>query len=237
MEVHKPKTDRWNHFGLVWKWILATLAGTILAVALLALVYTYLPGLWGASAMEGGFMEDVHSIVVPLVAGSMFGLGLSLLQGAVFQRQMFDIGYGAWIGVSVLGFALTILAIARVILYLDQEGFARGLEAMEDLTEMFITGVMLGLIPGLAQWLILRRFGQRSILWIVVSPLAWGIGVAAGSKVFMMLIDAGMNVLDEGVQIVMVLILVSVIGIIVGILTGLVLPMIIRSTQPIPVID
>ena len=100
-------------------------------------------------------------------------MGAAILQGLVLFRR-FPRAW-QWILVSVIGW----LAGVALTLVVIPPGLG------------FLSGAVLGIAAGTAQWLMLRSQVHWAGWWILVSALAWGTGRAAGLSVLPRVVLAG----------------------------------------------
>ena len=94
--------------------------------------------------------------------GAVIGISIGIAQWLVL-RQRFG-GAKLWILVSVLGFAIGKFAADAVIQ--TETGFVG----------LVLSGLVIGIGAGFAQWVVLVRHVSRAELWIVASALGWALG-------------------------------------------------------------
>lgn len=117
---------------------------------------------WLIATSAGLFVGWLLLPAIALVAG---GVGVAILQWLVLYQRIRMAWQ--WVLVSVAGW-LAGLAILFVVV---PPGFG------------LLSGAVLGVATGTAQWLLLRRQVHWSGWWIAVSAIAWAIGLAAGLTV------------------------------------------------------
>jgi hypothetical protein len=100
--------------------------------------------------------------------GPILELGIGLTVGLVqwIQMRLLIPKSGWWILATGLAWSLS-LAISRWL----GAGFSLDLR-----------GAMIGVLLGLSQWLLLRRYFRRAWWWIVTSALAWTLGQTLGES-------------------------------------------------------
>ena len=129
-------------------------------------------GAFGFSQMEGG--TPLSQTLMQIAGGTVIGLGTGILQKSLLNK-LFNVAT-SWIFSLIIGFAITEF-IAGILLW--QLGINRWeLRFIESnpLPEALIFAVA-GLIIGLLQWVILKRYFFRSFFWILASSMGWGITV------------------------------------------------------------
>jgi hypothetical protein len=131
-------------------------------------------------------------LFVPAIALPAGGVAVALLQGAVLYRTVPKVWQ--WILASAAGWMAGVVAS----LVLVPPGFG------------LLTGTIIGALTGAAQWLVLRRYVHWAGWWIVVSCLAWAIGLGSG-------LDSMPRALLSGVM--------------AGTLSGLVLDLLLRQPK------
>jgi hypothetical protein len=107
-----------------------------------------------------------------IAGGSVIGLGTGFFQKSLL-RKMFNVT-NFWVYSLVAGFALSELIIGLVLWKLGlNRSELRFLEFKPLPEAMFFA--FSGLLIGLLQWTIIRRFFRRAICWVIASVLSWGI--------------------------------------------------------------
>ena len=125
--------------------------------------------------------------------GLVIGAGIGIAQGIVLRRRISHKGW--WWLVSSLGFgAGKVLGEAAT-------------QAMPTAVGHLLTGAIIGLAVGAAQWLLLRRHVRASESWIVANVVGWAVGWslislaedAAGLSTLMVYIVGGMGAALAGI--------------------------------------
>ena len=126
-------------------------------------------GLWWVAATIAGWAvgfvvcEAITSFISTLfIDGLIIGAGVGIAQWIVLRRRLPDVRW--WAGLSILGFGI---------------GRAAGDIATQGLPTALgegLTGAVIGLSVGVAQWLSLRRVFPEAGWWIPASVIAWTIG-------------------------------------------------------------
>jgi hypothetical protein len=129
-------------------------------------------GAFGFGQMEGG--TYLSQTVMQIVGGAVIGLGTGLYQRSLLKK-VFNVS-SSWIYTLVIGFAVTELIVCIILWQLGLNRYELRFIEFKPLPESLIFASA-GLIIGLSQWTILRRFFSRSIYWVLASTLGWGICV------------------------------------------------------------
>jgi hypothetical protein len=89
-----------------------------------------------------------------------------------------------WIGSTVIGTLLSFISVVAI-------QFARPSQSVTaDNSWRDILGFVIGgMLYGIAQWLVLRRFAKWFALWIVACALGWGIGAIVGLQIARAIVD------------------------------------------------
>jgi hypothetical protein len=157
------------------EWTLATIAGyTLGMLALLPWVvgqaYAPQPALW-----MGG------------VAGAVLGGALGLAQWLVLRRHGQEVD-ARWLLASVIGGALGLafgLAVGNAVSLAPPIDQVRGVPApvlpLGVALQTAVTGALVGLGLGGAQWLALRRSLQLGPWWVLANGLGWMMGLGLGA--------------------------------------------------------
>lgn len=103
------------------------------------------------------FFLDVTSVFVPL---TIWGCALGLSQWLVVRRYLHNVGW--W------GVATAVSFVISFYVLLNRGGMP-----------LWFSFGLLGIIVGLAQWVVVRHLGGNSGFWIFASAFAWGLSVLA----------------------------------------------------------
>lgn len=136
------------------------------------IVVLLIHGAFGFSQMEGG--TYLSQTVMQIAGGAVIGLGAGIYQRSLLKR-VFHIT-SSWIYTLVIGFAVTELIVCIVLWQLQLNRYELRFIEFRPLPEALIFACI-GLIIGLLQWTILRRYFSRSFFWVLASTLGWGICV------------------------------------------------------------
>lgn len=154
------------------KWTLLSF-GIIPVTYMISLIVVLLVhGAFGFSQMEGG--TYLSQTVMQIAGGAVIGLGTSLYQRSLF-KQIYNVS-SSWIYTLVIGFAVTELIVCIILWQLGLNRYELRFIEFKPLPEALFFACA-GLIIGLSQWTILRRYFSRSIYWVIASTLGWGICV------------------------------------------------------------
>jgi hypothetical protein len=129
-------------------------------------------GAFGFGQMEGG--TYLSQTVMQIAGGAVIGLGAGLYQRSLLKK-VFNVS-SSWIYTLVIGFAVTELIVCIILWQLGLNRYELRFIEFKPLPESLIFASA-GLIIGLSQWTILRRFFSRNIYWVLASTLGWGICV------------------------------------------------------------
>jgi len=149
---------------------------TILSFVLIPLTYIFslivvllVHGAFGFTQMEGG--TYLSQTVMQIAGGATIGLGTGLYQRSLL-RKVFNVN-SSWIYTLVIGFASTELVVCLILWQLGINRYELRFIEFNPLPESLIFACA-GLLIGLLQWIILKRYFSRSIYWVVASTLSWG---------------------------------------------------------------
>lgn len=155
-----------NNRGLLWlEWMVATLIGyTIGILAILPwmvnLAYAAQPG-WSTG----------------LMGGTILGGAVGVAQWLVLRRHAEQVGW--WIVATIAGFMVGL----GIGMPLADTGFMPTGAALRVAYNTGMTGAIVGVVLGLFQWVVLRRFIPSAALWIVASALGWMVGMGLGAAI------------------------------------------------------
>lgn len=126
-------------------------------------------GAFGFSQMEEG--TYLSQTVMQIAGGATIGLGTGLYQRSLL-RKVFNVN-SSWIYTLVIGFASTELVVCLILWQLGINRYELRFIEFNPLPESLIFACA-GLLIGLLQWIILKRYFSRSIYWVAASTLSWG---------------------------------------------------------------
>jgi hypothetical protein len=107
--------------------------------------------------------EALKSFLDSLSAdGAVIGISIGISQWFVLRRRI-D-GAAWWIPASIVGYAIGKFAADAVI------------QAETGMLGVVLSGVVIGIAAGFAQWVVLVRHFSRAELWVVASALGWAVG-------------------------------------------------------------
>lgn len=151
-------------FGLQW---LATCAVGLIAGGMLAFGPIWAVG----EAVEKAAGETVAYLAIGFLFGAI-GLSASIGPGLLLQSR--GIPASRWIFASVVSSAIGMaIGLALVFIFID-------LESMSEAATGVVIGIFLGLPLGIGQWLVLRPHGLLAGEWVLISCLAFVIGMTIG---------------------------------------------------------
>ena len=156
---------------LFWKdWTLLSSGIITLSYLLSLLAVLLVHGAFGFNMEEWG--TPLSQMLMQMVGGAVIGLGTGLYQKSLLIK-LFDVK-SSWIYTLITSFVVTEL-ITGVILW--QMGLNRAeLRFIEfnPLPESLIFA-SIGLLTGILQWPLLKKYFSRSGYWIIACITAWGI--------------------------------------------------------------
>jgi len=120
--------------------------------------------------MEGG--THLSQTVMQIAGGAVIGFGTGIYQRSLL-RKVFNVS-SSWIYTLVIGFAVTELIVCIILWLLELNRYELRFIEFNPLPEALIFACA-GLLIGLLQWTILRRYFFRSGYWVLASALGWGI--------------------------------------------------------------
>ena len=101
-----------------------------------------------------------------LILGEVgIGAALGLAQWLILRREVFDVKVGWWILLSAAAW------------FVGWEIITAGLVVPvgADLITSLVTGAVVGLLLGIGQWLLLRRWVHYASMWIPTNLAAWSV--------------------------------------------------------------
>lgn len=152
------------------KWTLLSLGVITLSYIISLFAVLVVHTAFGFNMTEWG--TPLSQTLMQIAGGAVIGFGTGVYQRSLL-RKLFDVT-SSWIYALIIGFTITEL-IAGIILW--KMGLNRGeLRFIEfrPIPESVIFACA-GLLIGLLQWTILRRFFYNSGFWVLACTLGWGI--------------------------------------------------------------
>jgi len=166
-KVYRPKEVQfWTN------WTLLGLGLIPLSYMVSLIVVLLVHGAFGYNQMEGG--TYLSQTVMQMAGGAVLGLGAGIYQKALL-RKIFSVS-SSWIYTLVIGFAVTELIVCVILWQLNLNRYELRFIEGNPLPEALIFACA-GLVTGLLQWMILRKYTSKSVYWIFASTLGWGICV------------------------------------------------------------
>jgi hypothetical protein len=159
-----------EQFYFFTKWTLLSLGIIPLSYIISLIAVLAVHTAFGFNMTEWG--TPLSQTLMQIAGGAVIGLGTGVYQRSLL-RKLFDVK-SSWIYALIIGFTITEL-IAGIILW--KMGLNRGeLRFIEfkPIPESLIFACA-GLLIGLLQWTILRKYFTKSGFWILASLLGWGI--------------------------------------------------------------
>ena len=110
-----------------------------------------------------GICEAFKSFLESFTAdGAVIGVSIGISQWFVLRRRIAGVRW--WILASIVGFAIGKFAADAVV------------QSEPGIAGVVLSGAVIGISSGFAQWLVLVRHVSRAELWVVASALGWAIG-------------------------------------------------------------
>ena len=150
---------------------------TLLSCGIITLSYIFslvavllVQGAFGFGQMDWG--TPLSNTISQIAGGAVIGLGTGLYQKSLL-RKVFNVS-SSWIYTLVIGFAISELIIGVILWQSGLDRMKLRFIEFKPLSETIFFACA-GLIIGLLQWTILRRYFSRSIYWVIASTMGWGI--------------------------------------------------------------
>jgi hypothetical protein len=163
-EVKHMKIQFWISWTLLSFFIIPLTYMISLIVVLLV------HGAFGFGQTEGG--TYLSQTVMQMAGGAVIGLGAGLYQRFLLKKVFHVPSY--WIYSLVIGFILTELVVCIILWQLGLNRYELRFIEFRPLPEALIFACA-GLIIGLLQWTLLRKYFSRSFYWVFASTIGWGI--------------------------------------------------------------
>lgn len=159
---------RQTHPGLVFwvQWMLATVAGAVAYVIML------IPLMRGITLLAPAGPESVAEppiwlqLVLRAFGMGLLGAAIGLAQWLVLRRVLRGVGW--WVPATMVGYAALNVAGWIWLLSVEPPPWLAGSTSF----------VLVGLVLGVAQWLVLRGRVERAGWWIAISVAGWTLALA-----------------------------------------------------------
>ena len=166
--MSKEKTYKKNRFFL--HWTLLSFGIIPLSYIISLVVVLMIHGAFGFDQMESGTF--LSQTIAQMAGGAIIGLGTGIYQKTILER-IFKVSQ-SWIYTLVIGFAVTELIVCILLWQLGiYRSDLRFIESNPVPESLFFACA--GLIVGILQWTIMRKFFSRGIYWILASTIGWGV--------------------------------------------------------------
>lgn len=152
------------------KWTLLSFGIIPVSYFISLFVVLLVHGAFGFNMAEGG--TYLSQTVMQTAGGAVIGLGAGIYQ-RLLLKKVFSVS-SSWVYTMVIGFAVSELIVCIVLWQLELNRYQLRFIESNPLPEVLIF-TFIGLIIGLLQWVILRRYFLRSSFWVPASTLGWGI--------------------------------------------------------------
>lgn len=164
---------------LWWRWVVANALGEMIGLGFVAAI---------AGGLVWKFGEPHAPALILLFAalmillGGVEGLVLGLAQWQAVQPYFRALKRREWMKATILGAVIAwgLGMIPSTLFSLQETTNAAPPMQMNDTAKYLMAAVMglgLGLVLGIPQWLVLRRYVNRAILWVGANAVAWTVGM------------------------------------------------------------
>lgn len=193
----------------LWRtWVINNVLGWFIGSILFDIVF-WRPWLYE----EPTIIDAVHQVLRPIILTSLVTIPVAVSQWFVMRRYLRQANL--WFGVTLLSFNLSTL-VWWFILFVENETFQN----------IILPFLIMGFIIGGAQWLLLRQWGKRSILWIVANVIGSILGyVSIEWFAESSFVNSLMNIFP--------FLVFLMFGVVFAAVTGLVLAWLLRKSQTI----
>ena len=173
MESTERRNDGWL---LIAGWVGLNIVSLLLAWWGTMLILSLIVKVVGDTIQVAGQTRITEDYLASFVLIPILGLIAGLLQFLVIRRLIPRAG--GWILATFLGWTIT-FGIVALVSVLNPSGVV-----VITLSAVQFLFTFLGVMLGLAQWLVLKPQVRQSGWWILVSTLAWGLtGLIIGSTI------------------------------------------------------
>lgn len=152
------------------KWMIQHLCVIPASYIISLIVILIFCAIFDISMDESGSQSE--QLVMQIAAALVLGIGTGLIQRALL-KQVFDV-HGLWIWSLVAGFVLAEVIAGLICRMLNINRMELRFIELNALPESVIFAFA-GLLTGLLQWIILRKYFLRSFFWIFASMTGWGV--------------------------------------------------------------
>lgn len=178
--------SRWT---LWFWWTLATAGGITASSSILALVFRgmSLVNPLFTTLLAAGHFGYAINLLSHAVVGGIIGTGPGLAQYLVLRPRVQQAKQ--WVRTSIISialgnlFSLPAFSLADSIMYGSDPYVPRPFPYFDPVGAVTVSAIMAavaGAVIGIAQWPFLRRRIRRTGWWVLISALAWGVGVIPG---------------------------------------------------------
>ena len=143
------------------RWILVNIVGTLFAYVVALIATFFLAGL-----LRLRFSPALGFAAFQFLFGGVFGLTIASFQSIVLDPE--GPRRVRWVVFTSLGFSMGFFVANSLDLIV---------KGTEDSLPGFVAGIIMGLCVGIAQWLAIGPYVQRSVLWASASGIAWTIAI------------------------------------------------------------
>jgi hypothetical protein len=165
-----PTKIKQEKFKFWTNWTLLSFGIIPLSYIISLIAVLLVQGAFGFGQMDRG--TPLSNTLSQIAGGAVIGLGTGIYQKSLL-RKVFNIS-SSWIYTLVIGFAITELIIGMILWQMDLDREKLRFIEFKPLPETLFFACA-GLIIGLLQCTILRRYFSMSIYWVIASTLGWGI--------------------------------------------------------------
>jgi uncharacterized membrane protein YhaH (DUF805 family) len=215
-------SGRHNSRRFWWRWVGANALAEMIGLGVAGIV-----GVQVFAGEPASLGQALVGVAPAVLAGAFEGLVVGWAQWSVLRRRLPDLRARSWIGATVLGalVAWCLGMLPSTLMSLTPQPAAAAPSGPSVFEGPLVyplamgMGAVLGLILGLPQWGVLRRWTPRGWRWIAANSAAWALGMP-----IIFLVAGGLPPgLPVAVIIVLVLATLAAAGAVVGAVHGAVL--------------
>ena len=174
----------WHLVALFLGWVAACIAGAFAGLALVGGLGAILMVVAAIAPVAVGLLTAATILLAGAVQGAVMGFAQSL----VLAHAIPSMPRSTWIRATVIG------AVAAWVLALALSGFSTTGEPVSPALmaiAMLVTGTVLGLVLGYAQWRVLRAHLRGAGWWMVANAIGWAAGLAVAYRAAQHILEGG----------------------------------------------
>lgn len=170
-------SGHWD-WRLWWQWIAANALAELVGLGTVFGV-----GVWLYTSFHGESMNPVILALLAIGLGGFEGFIVGACQGWVLRSALNGMPLKPWVIASVAG-ALAAWTLGMLPSTLMSMSEPSGPQPQPEISKSFmwliavLMGMMLGVVLGIPQWIVLKRYVPRAGWWIPANSAAWAFGMA-----------------------------------------------------------